>query len=358
MCKATDQRDFFAVNEPSAVPWGDVLCFEVKCFDVLMSVAGSGDVVVTSFDAMWWLVLCHVAWCNAMSWWWAVVCCALQWDGMLWALQGHVVSFEVVLWRCGDPSYYSVLKSKTLSVLQSTTSVLLCTTKYNSCTTPCYKVLLLYYPVLQSTTPVLLCTKYYSGTTNYYSSTTLYYKVLLQYYKVLLQYYSGTTLYYKVLLQYYAGTTLYYKVLLQYYSVLQSTTPVLKSSTPVLLCTTKYYSSTAKYYSGTTWPRHFQCAEQQESPSNFTKYCACHEIFKPKISGESLLAGFSCVTSWPHVWSMYRSSPFRSTLNTGYITGLDMCEVCTEAVHSVALRTRFTSQVWTCVKYVPKQSIP
>ena len=34
-----------------------------------------------------------------------------------------------------------------------------------------------------------------------------------------------------------------------------------------------------------------------------------------------------------HVWSMYRSSPFRSTLNTSYITGVDMCEVCTEAVH-------------------------
>ena len=54
---------------------------------------------------------------------------------------------------------------------------------------------------------------------------------------------------------------------------------------------------------------------------------------------------------------MYRSSPLRSTLNTGYITGLDMCKVCTEAVHSVALWTRFTLQVWTCVKYVPKQSI-
>ena len=38
-----------------------------------------------------------------------------------------------------------------------------------------------------------------------------------------------------------------------------------------------------------------------------------------------------------HVLSMYRSSPFRSTVNTGYITGLDMCRVCTEAVHSVAL---------------------
>ena len=31
-----------------------------------------------------------------------------------------------------------------------------------------------------------------------------------------------------------------------------------------------------------------------------------------------------------HVQSMYRSSPFHSTLNTGYITGLGMCKVCTE----------------------------
>ena len=61
--------------------------------------------------------------------------------------------------------------------------------------------------------------------------------------------------------------------------------------------------------------------------------------------------------SFGHVWSMYRSSPLRSTLNTGYITALDMCEVCTEAVHSVALWTRVTSQV-TRVNCVPKQSIP
>ena len=50
--------------------------------------------------------------------------------------------------------------------------------------------------------------------------------------------------------------------------------------------------------------------------------------------------------------------PFRSTLNRGYITALDMCEVCTEAVHSVALWTRGTVQLWTYVKYVPQQSIP
>ena len=50
---------------------------------------------------------------------------------------------------------------------------------------------------------------------------------------------------------------------------------------------------------------------------------------------------------------MYRSSPFRSTLNTGYITALDMCAVCTGAVLSVAPWTRVTSQLWTSVKYEP-----
>ena len=54
---------------------------------------------------------------------------------------------------------------------------------------------------------------------------------------------------------------------------------------------------------------------------------------------------------------MYRSSPLRSTSNTGYSTGLDMCKVCTEAVHSVGLWTRVTLQVWTCVKYVAVHSV-
>ena len=228
--------------------------------------------------------------------------------------------------------YYNVLLQY-YTVLQSTTPVLLCTAQY-------YNVLLQYYSVLQSTPPVLLCTaKYYSSTTpvllcttKYYSSTTLYYKVLLQYYSVLqrttpvllctTKYYSSTTLYCKVLLKYCSSTTLYYKVLLQYYSVLQSTTPVLlcttKYSNRILLCTAKYYSSTTLYYkaafmidpchiwnviynarSNRTHPptspntapatqieshdwsawqmkRHLQCAEQQESSPNFTKYCACH----------------------------------------------------------------------------------
>ena len=45
---------------------------------------------------------------------------------------------------------------------------------------------------------------------------------------------------------------------------------------------------------------------------------------------------------------MYWSSPFRRTLNTGYVTGLDMCKVCTEAVHSVALSTRVTLGLGMC----------
>ena len=150
------------------------------------------------------------------------------------------------------PTYYKVV--------HRTEKVLLCTTLYYKALIQYYSVLPSTTPVLQSATPVLLCT------TNYYSSTTLYYKVLLQ-----------------------------------YYSVLQSTTPVLlrttqyySSTTPVLLCTTKYYSGTRKYCSSTTpvlqsttpvlickvpshMTRYLQCAEQQESAANFSKYCACHE---------------------------------------------------------------------------------
>ena len=185
-----------------------------------------------------------------------------------------------------------------------------------------YKVLLQYYSVLQSTTPVLVCT------TKYYSSTSLYYKALLQYYSV--QHSSTPVLLYTT--QIYSSTTLYYKILLQYYSVLQNTTPV-------LLCTTKYYSlqgaehqrhqmlwlprklthqilplprkmtlmidvrriwnviynarrnrshpptspnaapatqNDSHHLSSWHMKRYLQCAEEQASPANLTKYCACH----------------------------------------------------------------------------------
>ena len=127
-----------------------------------------GQVMWWSRHAMKWLVLCHVTWCNAMSWWWAVLL-----------------------------KYYPVL--------QSTTQVLPCSTK-------CYSSTTLYY---SSTTPIL------PWTTKYYSSTTLYYKVLLQYYPVLQ---STTT-------QVLQSTTPVLPCTTKYSSVLQSTTPVLPCTT-------------------------------------------------------------------------------------------------------------------------------
>ena len=220
--------------------------------------------------------------------------------------------------------YYS---STTLYYASTTTyySVLPSTTKYYSSTTLYYKVLLQYYSVLQSTapvllvlqstTPVLLCTtKYYSGTTLYYTvllCTLQYYNVLLcttKYYKVLLQYYSVLQSTTPVLLcttKYYSGTTKYYNVLLQYYSVLQSTTPVPLCTTKCYASTTLYYASTTTYYSGTTLKRHLQCAAQQESASNFTKYCACHAKWMSSmicVTYETSfpMRGASQVTLQPH----------------------------------------------------------
>ena len=161
---------------------------------------------------------------------------------------------------------------------------------------------------------LLLCSSF--STAKYYSSTTLYYKVLLQYYSVLhstTTYYSSTTLYYKVLLQvqyysvctakYYSSTTLYYKVLqrttpvllctkvlLQYYSVLQSSihdwslthmnriyiARSNRSHPPTSPNTAPDTQKDCDDWSASHMKRHLQCAEQQESQSNFTKYCACH----------------------------------------------------------------------------------
>ena len=252
--------------------------------------------------------------------------------------------------------YYS---STTLyyKVLQGTTPVLLCTTKFYSSTTLYYASTTTYYSVLQSTT------KYYSSTTLYYKVLLQYYSVLQSTTPVLLQYHSVlqsttpvlqsttpvllcTTKYYNVLLQYYSVLKSTTPVLLQYYSVLQSTTPVLlcttkyysvrQSTTPVLLCTRKYYNvllqyysvlqsttpvplcttkyyasttlyyaSTTTYYSGTTLKRNLQCAAQQESASNFTKYCACHAKWMSSmicVTYETSfpMRGASQVTLQPH----------------------------------------------------------
>ena len=308
--------------------WATVVSCDVACH--VMSL----DVLVMSFDAMWLLVLCHVTWCNAMSC--DVRSCeelssVVPCNGMgCYEVKPPLFSKQLLC----TTKYYSnsTLSSKyyssttpttptllctskstpVCSVLQSTTPVLLCTTKYYSSTTLYYKVLLQYYKVLLQYYNALLCTtKFYSNSTLYYKVLPQYYKVLLQYYSVLLQYdsvlqsttpvrlrttkyYSSTTLYYKVLLQYYSVLLQYYSSTTKYYSSTTTCYSVLQSTTPVLLGNVIYHARSSKSHPPTSpntapgtqnechdWScshmkRYFQCAEQQESPANFTKYCAWH----------------------------------------------------------------------------------
>ena len=69
------------------------------------------------------------------------------------------------------------------------------------------------------------------------------------------------------------------------------------------------------------------CFGQEDSPHG----TFWHHVSLRKVCAV-MFATFSLRLS-----SMYRGSRLRSTLNTGYITGLDMCQVCTEAVDCVAL---------------------
>ena len=153
------------------------------------------------------------------------------------------------------------------------------------------------------------------STTLYYSSTTLYYKVLLQYYSGLqsaTKYYSSTTLYDNLLLQYYSvlqSTATYYRITYETSFTLRGATRVSLQLHQILRLPRKmvlmidiphiwnviYNARSNKHHPPTSpntapatlhdshdWSswhmkHHLQCAEQQASPSNLTKYCACHE---------------------------------------------------------------------------------
>ena len=242
--------------------------------------------------------------------------------------------------------YYS---STTLyyNVLQRTTPVLLCTTKYYSSTTLYCKALLQYYSVLQSTTPVLLCT------TRYYSSTTLYYKVLLQYYSVLqgttpvllctTKYYSSTTLYYTVLLQYYSSTTLYYKVLRPSPKMSRNAAPDTKSHTPTSPNTAPATQNESHHWSASHMKRHLQCAEQQESASHFTKYCACHAkwiswLIRIRYETSFTMRGATLVTVQHHqILRLPRNSEFKISAQNPWIVSANIKTIRPWSEHEIVI---------------------
>ena len=345
MRKATDQRDAHVMHAHVMCPamvalcvqsgsvtmwWSIVLFCTTKYYCVLQSTI---PVLTTYYSSTTLYCKVLLQYCSVLQSTTPVLLCTTKY------YSSTTLYCKVLL------QYYSVLQSTTpvllcttkyyslttlyYTVLQRTTPVLLCTAKYYSSTTKYYssttlycKVLLQYYSVLQSTTPVLLCTtKYYSSTTlyytvlqrttpvllctaKYYSSTTLYYKVLLQYYSVLQSttlYYSSTSLYYKAAFMidpWHIWTVIY--IILQLHQILHLPGKMNlmidphhiwnviynarsnRSHNPTSPNTAPATQNESHDWSASHMKRHLQCAEQQESQSNFTKYCACHEILSSR----------------------------------------------------------------------------
>ena len=182
--------------------------------------------------------------------------------------------------------YYSVLQSteQYYSVLQSTTPVLPCTTKYHYY----YKVRLQYYNVvlrttknysgtnpllLCTTTPVLLCT------TMYYSSTTKYYYVLKSltwHVTDIARSNTGVIVQPHQILCLPLPRKMSLMIEYRHISKVIYNAPSNRCHPPTSPNIAPVSKSDSHAASSTHMRRYLQCAEQQVSPSNLTKYCECH----------------------------------------------------------------------------------
>ena len=73
----------------------------------------------------------------------------------------------------------------------------------------------------------------------------------------------------------------------------RSAAPATKSHPPTSPNTAPAMQNECHQWSASHMKRHFQCVEQVKSPSNFTKYCACHAKWM-----SSMICG-RCETSFP-----------------------------------------------------------
>ena len=85
----------------------------------------------------------------------------------------------------------------------------------------------------------------------------------------------------------------------------RSAAPVTKSHPPTSPNTAPATQNECHQWSASHMKHHFQCAEQQEPPSNFTKYCACHAKWMSSmicVTYETSfpMRGASKVTLQPH----------------------------------------------------------
>ena len=90
----------------------------------------------------------------------------------------------------------------------------------------------------------------------------------------------------------------------------RSPAPATKSHPPTSPNTAPATQNECHHWSASHMKRHFQCAEQVKSPSNLTKYCACHEIWKLKIWAEtpwSASANRKTIRGYPTIiWTQNR----------------------------------------------------
>ena len=283
-----------------------------------------------------------------------------------------------------------------------------------------YKVLLQYYSVLQSTTPVLLCTtKYYSGTTMYYkvlpcpakysfalrgalTSPTSpnavpatqsdshdwcpsHMKRHLQCVEQQVSYTNvtkycschGKWLASLILVTYETSFTMRGAagVIHQRHQVLLLPRKMTRIIDPGDIWNVIYNARSSRCHTPTSpstapatyndshdWcpshmKRHLQCAEQQASPSNLTKYCACHA----KFAFQNLRNNNHCGPKWTDEFHYVKLranahscfSTMRSSVDSRASTGSFVKSYSQQTL----LIDRGNLVIWACVTLVPRSNV-
>ena len=105
-----------------------------------------------------------------------------------------------------------------------------------------------------------------------------------------------------------------------------STAPVTKSETETSPNTAPATQNDSHAWSSSHMKRHLQCAEQQVSPSNLTKYCACHEKWHCNISKKmsenswNVISNAGTIRAWSEHDPSMKPSVRNPPRNRGYFS--------------------------------------
>ena len=94
--------------------------------------------------------------------------------------------------------------------------------------------------------------------------------------------------------------------------------------------------------------RHSHCAQQQTSPSNVTKYCACHDIWHPKKRKNKRWKRMKRHSQWWTIWAWSDHGPTMIRARTRYLAP-PFAEVTFRA-----LETHFVWSITSRSGYLPQ----